>query len=82
MVCGYEDGDVRVWNLRDCNTVLAMSPAHKGPVNCITTNSDGTLVMTGSEDSTARLVNTSTGKVRLSPATQLLHHNCDCVSCV
>ena len=62
--CGYEDGGMRVWNLRECNTTAAMSSTHSGPVNCLAAHPDGTLVITGSEDSTARLVSTSTGKVR------------------
>ena len=53
-----------MWNLRECVTTSSMSPAHEGPVNCLAANSDGSLVMTGSEDSTARLVSTTTGKVR------------------
>jgi WD40 repeat protein len=68
IACGYEDGGVRVWNLRECVTTSSMSPAHEGPVNCLAANSDGSLVMTGSEDSTARLVSTTTGKVVVSLA--------------
>ena len=65
IACGYEDGGVRVWDLRECATTMAMAPPpHKAPVNCISASSDGTLIMTGSEDATARLVNTATGKVR------------------
>ena len=54
---------MRVWSLKACSTVCSMSPNHAGPVNCLAVHTDGGLVMTGSEDSTARLVNTTTGKV-------------------
>ena len=61
--CGYEDGVVRVWDLRECSTTCSMSPSHSGPVNCLTVHRDGATMMTGSEDATARLVSTTTGKV-------------------
>lgn len=61
--CGYEDGGVRVWSLKECSTVVTMSPGHAGPVNCIAVHTERGIIMTGSEDTTARLVNTTTGKV-------------------
>lgn len=64
--CGYEDGGVRVWSLKECSTVVTMSPGHAGPVNCITVHPERGIMMTGSEDSTARLVNTTTGKVMVN----------------
>ena len=73
MACGYEDGGVRVWNLRESVTTSTMSPAHESPVNCLAANGDGSLIMTGSEDSTARLVSTSTGKVRVQFEKHLLY---------
>ena len=61
--CGYEDGGVRVWSLKECTTVTTVSPNHGAPVTSVAAHSDGVLLMTGSEDSTARLVNSSSGKV-------------------
>ena len=61
--CGYEDGGVRVWSLKECTTVTTISPNHGAPVTSMAAHSDGVLLMTGSEDSTARLVNSSSGKV-------------------
>ena len=63
IVCGYEDGGVRVWDLRECTATCSMSPSHTGPVSCLDVHREGSLMMTGSEDLTARFVNTSTGKV-------------------
>ena len=64
--CGYEDGGVRVWNLKECTTVSTMSPSHSGSVHCLAAHADGRLLMTGSDDSTACLVNSTTGKVTTS----------------
>lgn len=57
-----------MWDFKEGSTVVTMSPSHARPVNCIAVHVDRGLMMTGSEDSTARLVNTSTGKV-------MFHHN-------
>ena len=52
-----------MWNLKECATTCSMSPRHGGLVSCLAAHADGALVMSGSEDSTARLVSTSAGKV-------------------
>lgn len=39
--------------------------AHQGSITCIDVNRDNVLVATGSEDSTVKIVNTNSGKVRI-----------------
>uniref|UniRef100_H3CSB2 Angio-associated migratory cell protein n=1 Tax=Tetraodon nigroviridis TaxID=99883 RepID=H3CSB2_TETNG len=67
-VVGYEDGTVRVWDLKQGNTihVIKAKPGqdgHQGALTCLASNKDGTLVLTGSVDGYAKLMNTATGKV-------------------
>ncbi|XP_061082388.1 angio-associated migratory cell protein isoform X2 [Conger conger] len=64
-VVGYEDGVVRFWDLKQGNTihVIKGSDGHQGALTCMACNTDGSLVLTGSVDSCAKLINTATGKV-------------------
>ncbi|KAG5261915.1 hypothetical protein AALO_G00290020 [Alosa alosa] len=64
-VVGYEDGSVRIWDLKQGNAVHVIkgSDAHQGALTCLDTNKDGSLVLTGSVDGLAKLINTNTGKV-------------------
>ncbi|TFK03601.1 calcineurin subunit B type 1 [Platysternon megacephalum] len=64
-VVGYEDGTVRIWDLKQGSSlhVLKGQDGHQGPLTCVTSNKDGSLVMTGSVDCHAKLVNSATGKV-------------------
>ncbi|KAJ8403475.1 hypothetical protein AAFF_G00352470 [Aldrovandia affinis] len=64
-VVGYEDGIVRFWDLKQGNAihVLKGTDGHQGALTCIAYNKDGSLVLTGSVDSNAKLINTVTGKV-------------------
>ncbi|CAN9498194.1 unnamed protein product [Ophioblennius macclurei] len=64
-VVGYEDGTVRVWDLKKGNAihVIKGQDGHQGALTCLACNQDGSLVLTGSVDSRAKLINTSTGKV-------------------
>lgn len=36
---------------------------HQGPLTCVATNQDGSLILTGSVDCQAKLVSATTGKV-------------------
>lgn len=49
--------------------ILAAHPAgqdgHQDPLTCVASNQDGSLIMTGSVDCHAKLINSATGKVRL-----------------
>lgn len=64
-VVGYEDGSVRVWDLKQGNAihVIKGQEGHQGALTCLACNKDGSLVLTGSVDGAAKLINTTTGKV-------------------
>ncbi|KAG8004558.1 Angio-associated migratory cell protein [Nibea albiflora] len=64
-VVGYEDGTVRVWDLKQGNAihVIKGQDGHQGALTCLACNKDGSLVLTGSVDGCAKLINTATGKV-------------------
>lgn len=64
-VVGYEDGAVRFWDLKQGNPihVLKGNDGHQGALTCMASNKDGSLVLTGSVDGCAKLINTTTGKV-------------------
>uniref|UniRef100_A0A7N6ANK0 Angio-associated migratory cell protein n=1 Tax=Anabas testudineus TaxID=64144 RepID=A0A7N6ANK0_ANATE len=64
-VVGYEDGTVRVWDLKQGNAihVIKGQDGHQGALTCLACNKDGSLVLTGSVDGSAKLINTTTGKV-------------------
>ncbi|XP_047669118.1 angio-associated migratory cell protein isoform X2 [Tachysurus fulvidraco] len=62
---GYEDGTLRLWDLKQGNTIHVVKghDGHQGPLTSMECNKDGSLVLTGSTDGQAKLINTSTGKV-------------------
>lgn len=93
---GYEDGTIRIWDLKQGNPIhvlkgirgggvfsLALreepepgtglktsvhllvlgTEGHQGPLTCVATNQDGSLILTGSVDCQAKLVSATTGKV-------------------
>ncbi|XP_061745140.1 angio-associated migratory cell protein [Nerophis ophidion] len=64
-VVGYEDGTVRLWDLKQGNAihVIKGQDGHKGALTCLACNKDSSLVLTGSVDGFAKLINTVTGKV-------------------
>uniref|UniRef100_A0A2K6ESS6 Angio-associated migratory cell protein n=1 Tax=Propithecus coquereli TaxID=379532 RepID=A0A2K6ESS6_PROCO len=64
-VVGYEDGTIRIWDLKQGNPihVLKGTEGHQGPLTCVATNQDGSLILTGSVDCQAKLVSATTGKV-------------------
>ncbi|XP_076017993.1 angio-associated migratory cell protein [Genypterus blacodes] len=64
-VVGYEDGTVRVWDLKQGNAVHVIKgqDGHQGALTCLACNKDGSLVLTGSVDGRAKIINTVTGKV-------------------
>ncbi|XP_042152645.1 angio-associated migratory cell protein-like [Oncorhynchus tshawytscha] len=64
-VVGYEDGNVRLWDLKQGNAthVIKGHDGHQGALTCLACNKDGSLVLTGSVDGRAKLINTATGKV-------------------
>ncbi|XP_053273343.1 angio-associated migratory cell protein [Pleuronectes platessa] len=64
-VVGYDDGTVRVWDLKKGNAVHVVKgqDGHRGTLTCLACNKDSSLVLTGSVDGRAKLINTATGKV-------------------
>lgn len=64
-VVGYEDGSVRVWDLKQGNAIhiIKGQDGHQGALTCLACNKDGSLVLTGSVDGGSKLINTTTGKV-------------------
>uniref|UniRef100_A0A671WWP8 Angio-associated migratory cell protein n=1 Tax=Sparus aurata TaxID=8175 RepID=A0A671WWP8_SPAAU len=68
-VVGYEDGTVRVWDLKQGNAVYVIKgqDGHQGALTTLACNKDGSLVLTGSVDGCAKLINTATGKVGVRP---------------
>ncbi len=54
--------------LRNCELWNGQGyPFHEGPLTCMDIHPSGTSALTGSEDTTARLTNLATGKVRRRP---------------
>ena len=64
----YEDGVVKVWDLKEGNLLIGVaSPIeHSAPVTSLAVHHEDVLLLGGSEDSTARLINANTGKVSWS----------------
>jgi len=65
VVTGSADHSLRVWNPKDQTTAHTITGGnfHTAPVNVVACRSDNTLVLTGSEDNTARVVNIVTNKL-------------------
>ncbi|XDV35108.1 hypothetical protein PO909_005135, partial [Leuciscus waleckii] len=68
VIVGYEDGSLRLWDLKQGNALCVIKgpDGHQGPLTALACNKEGTLVLTGSVDGQAKLINTSTGKVLCS----------------
>jgi len=65
LVAGYEDGCVKVWDLKTASAMHTIQGhlAHTGSVTSMDCHHNNMLVITGSTDATAKVVNISTGKV-------------------
>lgn len=65
MMVGYEDGTLRLWDLKLGHIIHLIKghDGHQGPLTSMECNKDGNLVLTGSVDGQAKLINTATGKV-------------------
>lgn len=64
-IVGYEDGSLRLWDLKRGDAVYAIKghEGHRGALTSMACSKDGSLVLTGSVDGHAKLISTSTGKV-------------------
>lgn len=63
----YEDGVVKVWDLKEGNSLMNVAPpmGHSASVTGLAVHNENVLLLSGSEDSTAKLINANTGKVGL-----------------
>ncbi len=60
---GYEDGSVKVWDLKEGSPLVTMTPPHTEAVTCMAAHHDGKLLISGSADTTAKLTTINSGKV-------------------
>ena len=60
---GYEDGSVKVWDLKEGAPLVTMAPSHTEAVTCMAAHHDGKLLFSGSADTTAKLTTINSGKV-------------------
>ncbi|XP_077997578.1 angio-associated migratory cell protein-like [Glandiceps talaboti] len=62
---GYEDGSIKIWDLKETKAVQTFSghTGHGGGITSLDCHGDGALVISGSTDSTAKILNCNTGKV-------------------
>ena len=61
----YEDGVVKVWDLKEGNLLISVAPPieRSSPATSLAVHHEDVLLLSGCEDSTARLINANTGKV-------------------
>ena len=62
---GYEDGVIKIWDLKEGTPLINVAAplGHSAAVTSFAVHSDNVLLLSGSEDSTAKLINANTGKV-------------------
>jgi WD40 repeat protein len=59
---GSGDGTIKLWNSQSGTLVSPSFPKHSKPVNALAVSSDGRLALSGSDDSTMKVMEFSTGK--------------------
>ncbi|XP_035224532.1 angio-associated migratory cell protein-like isoform X2 [Stegodyphus dumicola] len=62
---GYMDGSIKLWDISNCCSIGNVSgpAAHKKSVLCLACHPNNGLILSGSEDGTAKLIKQSTSKV-------------------
>ena len=60
--CCYNNGAVRIWDLKTGQTVFNIPNAHKEAIMCMDLSPDGNLIATAGVDMRINLINTNTGK--------------------
>lgn len=61
---GYFDGSLILWDLKSAAPAFALKPGqgHSDSVNCVATSVNGALLISGSSDSSIRILNSSNGR--------------------
>ncbi|QRV82528.1 hypothetical protein RhiJN_10543 [Ceratobasidium sp. AG-Ba] len=67
IVCGCEDGTVRLWDAETGEAVLTPFLGHAGVVKCVAFDHEGRSIISGSLDKEARVWDMETGKTTLGP---------------
>ena len=65
---GYEDGAVKIWDLKTTACLFTFSPSpryHESHVICMDCHTSNNLVATGSWDGTVLIINSASGQVRM-----------------
>merc|ERR1719259_1257284 len=60
---GYEDGSLRIWDLKAATVTHTLGDVHTDNITCMDVHREGNVLLTGSVDGRASLVNPNTGKV-------------------
>ena len=66
VIFGMVTGILLVIRVYSSRSLFLDGTAHQGSITCIDGYRDNVLISTGSEDSTVKIVNTNSGKVRMS----------------
>jgi WD40 repeat protein len=62
-VCCYNNGNVRIWDLKTTQAAFNISKAHQGDILTVDINSDGHLAASGGVDLKIVVINTTNGKI-------------------
>lgn len=63
-VVGYENGKVYIWNLANASVVQAcVENPHQERITVVDCHKDNNLVMSGSTDATAKIINSNSGRI-------------------
>merc|ERR1719374_387724 len=60
---GYGDGSLRIWDLKAASITHTLGDVHSDNITCMDVHREGSVLLTGSVDGRASLVNPNTGKV-------------------
>ena len=66
--CGYDNGVIKMLSLKEGVPLVSLTSGqgHAKAVTCLDTHQENVLLLTGSEDQTAKLINSNSGKVKTS----------------
>ena len=78
--CGYDNGAIKVLDLKEGVSQVSLTGGgigHTKAVTSIDTHQDNLLLLTGSEDETAKLINSNNGKVSNVASQYEMAKSCD-----